>query len=81
MGPAEIEEMLEAAAEKGARRALERVGLHDDEAGRDISDLRTLIDGWRETKRTITQAVAKWITMGLLGAMALGAWQHFGDKK
>ena len=73
MTPAEVEEMMEVAAEKGARRALERIGLHDDDAGRDINDLRTLIDGWRETKRTVTQAVTKWVTMGLLGALALGA--------
>lgn len=81
MTPAEIEAMIDAAAEKGAKRALEKVGLHDDEAGRDIADLRTLIDGWRETKRTVTQAITKWVTMGLLGAMALGAWHQFGDKK
>ena len=81
MTPSEVEEMMEVAAEKGARRALERIGLHDDDAGRDINDLRTLIDGWRETKRTVTQAVTKWITMGLLGALALGAWHQFGGKK
>lgn len=81
MTPTEIEEMLELAAEKGARRALERVGLHDDDAGRDITDLRTLIDGWRQTKTTVAQAVTKWITMGILGALALGAWQQFGGKK
>lgn len=73
--------LLEAAAEQGAKRALESVGLHDEHAGKDINDLRTLIDGWRQTKRAVAQTTIKWITMGILGALALGAWQSMGGKK
>jgi hypothetical protein len=68
--PADIDALLEQAAERGARRALERLGLHDDDAGKDIRDLRTLIDGWRTAKKTVVTTVVQWLTIGLLGAVA-----------
>jgi Family of unknown function (DUF6127) len=72
--------LIERAAERGARRALESVGLHDENAGKDIHDLRTLIDGWRQTRSTITKTITQWVTMGILGALALGAYTHLKDK-
>ena len=66
----DIDALLEQAAERGARRALERLGLHDDDAGKDIRDLRTLIDGWRTAKKTVVTTVVQWLTIGLLGAVA-----------
>ena len=72
--------IIERAAERGARRALESVGLHDENAGKDIHDLRTLIDGWRQTRSTITKTITQWVTMGILGALALGAYTHLKDK-
>jgi hypothetical protein len=72
--------LIEKAAERGARRALESVGLHDENAGKDIHDLRSLIDGWRQTRSTITKTVTQWITVGILGALALGAYTHLKDK-
>jgi hypothetical protein len=72
--------LIEKAAERGARRALESVGLHDENAGKDIHDLRTLIDGWRQTRSTITKTITQWVTMGILGALALGAYTHLKDK-
>ena len=74
ISPDELARLLDEAAEKGARRALESVGLHDDEAGQDIRDLRTLIDGWRSAKRSALEALVKWITVGFLGLIATGAW-------
>ena len=74
ISPDELARLLDEAAEKGARRALESVGLHDDEAGQDIRDLRTLIDGWRSAKRSALEALVKWITVGFLGLIATDAW-------
>lgn len=72
--------LIEKAAERGARRALESVGLHDENAGKDIHDLRSLIDGWRQTRSTVTKTITQWITVGILGALALGAYTQLKDK-
>ncbi len=76
----ELDALIERAAERGARRALESVGLHDEHAGRDIHDLRTLIDGWRTTKRTILESVIRWLTIAILGLLSLGAWWKLHEK-
>jgi len=81
MSDVELSALLEAAAERGARRALERLGLHDDEAGKDIHDLRTLIDSWRDAKTTIAKAILQWFTIGVLGLLTVGMWIQFGGKK
>jgi hypothetical protein len=56
------------------KSALKEVGLHDDDAGADVRDLRVLLRDWRETKRTIWIMVARWGTMIVLGIISLGAW-------
>jgi hypothetical protein len=80
MDPRALADLLDQAAERGARRALERVGLHDENAGRDINELRTLIDGWRQTKQTIAVTIAKYMTISLLSLLALGAYTNFKGK-
>jgi hypothetical protein len=80
MNPEELNAMLESAAEKGAKRALERIGLHDEEAGKDIHDLRSLIDGWRGAKKTISTAFLHWLTIALLGLMTGIAYFKVGVK-
>lgn len=56
------------------KSALKEVGLHDDDAGNDVRDLRSLITDWRGIKKTIWQTVARWGTLIVLGLMTLGAW-------
>jgi len=80
MDPRALADLLDQAAERGARRALERVGLHDENAGRDINELRTLIDGWRQTKQTVAITIAKYMTISLLSLLALGAYTNFKGK-
>ena len=62
--------MLEAAAEKGAKKALANVGLSDEEAIHDVHELRDLLDGWREVKKAVGQTVAKFLTTLVLAAIA-----------
>ena len=57
--------------------ALKEVGLHDDDAGNDVRDLRSLITDWRGIKKTIWQTVARWGTLIVLGLMTLGTWNKF----
>ena len=70
MPRAEFEELLELvaerAAEKGATRALARVGLHDDEAPQDVRDLRALLDAWRAVRKTARATLVKWFTVAFL---------------
>lgn len=68
----DLEQMLERAAEEGAKRALARVGLHDEKAGDDLNDLRKLLDSWRQAKRSVLDSVIKAVTKAVLIAMAVG---------
>lgn len=84
ISPSEIKniaDLLEQAAERGAKRALESIGLHDEQAGKDINDLRTLIDGWRVTKKAIGAAIIQWSTVGLLAAISGLLWFKLGGSK
>lgn len=73
----DLQRLLDEAAERGAKRALERVGLHDDDAGADIRDLRTLIDGWRSAKRAAIAELIKWSTIGVLSFIAAGVYLKY----
>jgi hypothetical protein len=62
------------------RRGLANVSLHDEEAGKDVQELRSLLETWRDTKRTVTQTIARIITSAILFALAAGAWMHFANR-
>lgn len=68
-----LEAMLERASEAGAKKALASVGLHDDDAPRDVRDLRDLIESWRDAKREIWRTFTRTMTVALLAALAAGA--------
>lgn len=72
MPEAEFEQLLERAAETGARRALHEVGLDGNDAADDIRDLRSLLGCMRLAKRTAVQTVVRLITTGILLAMMAG---------
>ncbi len=62
------------------KSVLKEIGLHDDDAGNDVRDLRSLITDWRGMKKTIWQTVARAGTMFVLGLLMLGAWNKInGD--
>ncbi len=66
----QLDALIERAAQRGARVALESIGLHDDGAGRDVRDLRALLTNWREARVAITRTVAQFITTAILAALA-----------
>ncbi len=68
----ELEAMLDRAAEEGAKKALARIGLHDEGAAGDIRDLRSLLEAFQAAKRTVWQAVWKTLTTALLAALLAG---------
>jgi len=68
----EFEQLLELAAERGAKRALADVGLVDADAASDIRDLRSLLGAVRMAKRTAWQTVVRLLTTGLILALIAG---------
>lgn len=61
--------LIEEATEAGATRALNRIGLSDDRAGSDILELRQLIQGWRDAKRSAVSATLTWIVRSAVAAL------------
>jgi hypothetical protein len=70
MTPEEFEAMLDRAAKKGARAALEELGLHDQNAERDLEEIRNLLTSWRDTKKAIWSTVVKVVTVAVLTFIA-----------
>lgn len=70
----EFEEMLERAAERGARHALSDVGLDGPEAANDIRELRGLLDAFNEAKKTAGLTVVKMLVTGLVMALLAGTF-------
>lgn len=72
--------LLNRAAEQGAKEALRKIGLSDEDAGQDIHDLRTLINDWRSCKRTVFQTMLKATTLAVLSFIAAAVWMKFGGN-
>jgi predicted amidohydrolase YtcJ len=68
----DFEELLERAAERGARAALHGVGLDGEDAAHDIRELRNLLDAFNEAKRTAGITLVKMIVTGLVLALLAG---------
>lgn len=81
MTPEDLNILLEKASERGAEAALRKIGLHDEDAGKDIQEVRSLLESWRDTKKTVQQTVARIITTGLLTLLAIGTWHYWGPPK
>ena len=80
MTDAEMEAMIERAAEAGARKALREVGLSDEDANHDVTELRNLLDSFRSAKRTVGKTIVQALTTLFLAALLAGAYFNFTDK-
>jgi len=76
--PDDLEEMLDNAARRGAKEALRSIGLLDDDAQKDILEMRNLIEAWRDTRRSIWSTVVKLATVALLTFIAGAVWMTMG---
>jgi len=74
----QIEAMLQQAAQQGAREALARTGVSDDDAPHDVRELRQLIDGWRDVKSTALKTIVRWCILAILGILSVGAYVTLG---
>ena len=78
--PDELEAMLDRAAKRGAKEALASIGLLDEKAHRDIIDMRSLLDAWRDTRKGIWTTFIKVSTTALLMFIAGAVWMYV-DKQ
>ena len=72
------QQLLRTIVREEMKSALKEIGLHDDDAGDDVRDLRSLITDWRGMKKTIMQTIARAGTVFVLGLLMLGAWAKIG---
>jgi len=78
--PEELEAMLDRAARRGAREALKSLGLQDDDAHKDLHEMRTLLEAYRDTKKSIWTTVVRISTVALLSFIAASVWMQIGNK-
>jgi len=76
----ELEAMLDRAARRGAREALKSLGLQDEEAHKDIVEMRNLLEAFRDTKKSIWNTAVKLSTVALLSFIAASVWMQIGNK-
>ncbi|MEA3041146.1 MAG: hypothetical protein QOC65_635 [Sphingomonadales bacterium] len=69
---ATLRALVEEASECGAGRALHALGLNDETAGRDMSELRQLLKAWRDAKQTAWKEIVTWAIRILLAVLVLG---------
>ena len=74
----QIEEMLDKAARRGAKEALRSIGLLDDDAQKDIIEMRSLLEAWRDTRKSFWSTVVKLTTVALLTFIAGAVWMTIG---
>jgi hypothetical protein len=68
--------IVEEASELGAERVLVRMGLDDPAAGKDLSELRELLQAWRDAKASAWKAAIDWVVRGALALLLVGiAWR------
>jgi 2-iminoacetate synthase ThiH len=78
--PEELESMLDRAARRGAREALKSLGLQDDDAHKDLHEMRTLLEAYRDTKKSIWSTVVRISTVAVLSFVAASVWMQLGNK-
>ena len=77
----EMAKLVEQSAELGARKALRDIGLSDDDALSDVSELRGLLESWRSTKKTVAKTVLQGLTTLVLGGLLAGSYFNFFGEK
>ena len=73
-------EELEAMLDRSAKRALESIGLTDKNAARDIQEMRSLLDAWRDTRKSIWNTTVKILTVATLTFIAGAVWMTFNGE-
>ncbi|APG63250.1 hypothetical protein LPB140_11140 [Sphingorhabdus lutea] len=75
---ATIYAIIDQSSEAGARRALAKLGLSDDHAQKDLTELRLLLAAWRDAKKGAWKAAIDWMVKGVLAIFLIGLAVRFG---
>ena len=70
--------IVEEASELGAGRVLQRIGLADEGAEKDIDALRELLAAWRAAKASAWKAAVEWIVRGVFALLLIGIAVRLG---
>ena len=70
--------IVEEASELGARRVLQRIGLGDAGAEKDIDELRELLAAWRAVKASAWKAAIAWIARVVFALLLIGLTVRLG---
>jgi len=62
----------------GAARMLTRMGLNDEGAPEDLSELRELLRAWRDAKQSAWKAVIEWAVRAIMAALLVGIAMRSG---
>jgi hypothetical protein len=73
--------IVEEASALATDRALERLGLSDSSAQSDLSDLRELLQAWRDAKTSAWKALFEWLIRGVLALLLVGIAVRLGVWK
>ena len=76
LSPEELESMLD----RSAKRALDSIGLTDENAARDIQEMRSLLDAWRDTRKSIWNTTVRILTVATLTFIAGAVWMTFNGE-
>jgi len=76
LSPEELEAMLD----RSAKRALDSIGLTDENAARDIQEMRSLLDAWRDTRKSIWSTIVRILTVATLTFIAGAVWMTFNGE-
>lgn len=64
--------IVEEASELGALRMVAELGLDDETARHDLSELRELLQAWRDAKASAWRATVDWLVRGALALLLIG---------
>ena len=81
MTATECDIRVEAAAMRGVTAALKAVGLGDDNAAKDIKDMRALLSSWRDTKSEVWKTILHWTVTAVLAGIAFVVYHKTGEIK
>lgn len=71
-----LDQALEDAAERGAKKVLAQSGLKQLEE-KEINEVRALIEAWKSAKTTVLTTTVKYFTMAIMGAIVFGLWARW----
>lgn len=76
----ELQDMLHKAAKTGAQEALERLGLEDKTATKDLEDMRQLVSSWRNIQTEVGRTAIRLLTTGILVFIGAAIWLSVKSK-